>query len=192
MPIRVDAVHRVIVAVSEHIESGKAVTSAYITVRIDKSANFGVIITTLEIVEAGFGVVIVATVTQGVDLSHCTRGGNYLAVWVVVIGCDLNAICINQIHHVTLEIGNVITLRCCRAVVVDQAVRHPDVVISEIKRLGRRTVGDCFAKQLPARVDVLVDFAVSRLDGDISVEPGGVGKRSFLQKKGTICSRIIC
>ena len=64
MPIRVDAVHRVIVAVSEHIESGKAVTCAGIAICIDESVNFRVIITALEIVESGFGVVIVATIAQ--------------------------------------------------------------------------------------------------------------------------------
>ena len=67
MPIRVDAVYRVIVAVSEHIESGKAISCAGIAVRIDESANLGVIITALEIVEAGFGVVVIASVSQWVD-----------------------------------------------------------------------------------------------------------------------------
>ena len=64
MPIRVDAVYRVIVAVSEHIESGKAVTCAGIAIRVDESANFGVIVAGLEVIEAGFGIVIVATIAQ--------------------------------------------------------------------------------------------------------------------------------
>ena len=133
-------------------------TGGRITIRIDESANLGVIITALEIVEAGFGVVIVATVTQGVDLSHCTRSVNYLAVGVIVIGSYLRARSINQIHHVTLKVGNVIICRCCRAVVVDQAVRISSVIVNKIKRSGRFALGDRLPQQLSPSVDVLVSF----------------------------------
>ena len=44
------------------------------------------------------------------------------------------------------------------AIVINQTIRHTDVVISEIKRLGRRAVGNRFAKQLSPSVDVLVRF----------------------------------
>ena len=70
-----------------------------------------------------------------------------------------------------MEVGNVVIGCCCRAVVVDQTVRHADVIISEIQRFGRRTVRNGFPQQLPARVDILVGFAVFRPGGEISAGP---------------------
>ena len=85
---------------------------------------------------------------------------------------------INQIHHVTLEVGNVVIGCCCRAVVINQAVRHTDVIIGEVQRLGRRTV----AKQL-----ILI---VSPFPGSTEISPSSrgrekkllVGKKQCVQK----------
>ena len=94
MPIRVNTIRRIIVAVCKHIKSGKALPGAGVAIRVDKSADFGVVVAGLEIIETRFGVVIVTTITERVNLCEVTCCGNDFAVWVVVIGCDLNATCI--------------------------------------------------------------------------------------------------
>lgn len=70
-----------------------------------------------------------------------------------------------------MEVNNVITGRYRRTVAVGQTVRHADVIISEIQRFGRCTIRDRFPQQLPARVDILVGFAVFRPGGEISAGP---------------------
>ena len=156
MAIRVNTIRRIIVAVCKHIKSGKAVTGAYIAVRIDEPANLGVIVTALEIIEACFGIVIVAAVAERVDLSHAAGCRDDFSVGVIVICRDLIAGGINQIHHVALEIGNVIIGRCCRTVAIDQAVRHTDVVVVEVQRFGDCAVRDCFPQQFAQSIDILV------------------------------------
>ena len=68
---------------------------AGIPVRIDEPANLGVIVTALEIIEAGFGIVIVTTIAQGIDLGHCAGGGDDFSVGIIVVGRDFVAICID-------------------------------------------------------------------------------------------------
>ena len=70
-----------------------------------------------------------------------------------------------------MEIGNVVIRRCCRAVVIGQTVWYPDVVVGKVECFCCFTLGDRLPQQLSTSVDVLVGFAVSRLDGDISAGP---------------------
>ena len=43
----------------------------------------GVVISALEIVEAGFGVVVIAPVAQGIDAGHCAGAGEQITPCVV-------------------------------------------------------------------------------------------------------------
>ena len=72
---------------------------------------------------------------------------------MLALGCNLSAIGINEIH---LKVGNIIICCRCRAVVIGQAVRHPDVVVGEVQRLGRAALGDGFPQQFSAGVNVAV------------------------------------
>lgn len=63
-PIDINSTNWVIVAISEHIEAYESLPGAGITVRVDKPTDFRVIITALEIVESGFGVVVIASIAQ--------------------------------------------------------------------------------------------------------------------------------
>lgn len=65
---------------------------------------------------------------------------------------------IDQIHYIALQICNVIIRFRCRAVVINQAVGHPGVVVGEVQRFGCRSVGDRFPQELASRVNVLVRF----------------------------------
>ena len=73
-----------------------------------------------------------------------------------------------------MEVGNVVIGRCCRAVVVDQAVGHTDVIVGEIQRFGRRTV----AKQL-----ILI---VSPFPGSTEISPSSRG--AWKDKTSTVCN----
>ena len=67
-------------------------TGAGIFVRIDKSADLGIVISALEVIEAGFSIVVVAAVAQGVDFCDVriiavamVRSFNNLTVGVVFV-----------------------------------------------------------------------------------------------------------
>lgn len=47
-----------------------------------------VVVAGLEIIEAGFGIVVVATVTQRIDFGHCAGGGQDVAGGIVGVGVD--------------------------------------------------------------------------------------------------------
>ena len=150
--------NRIITTICKHIVADEALSGAGITVRINEPANLGVIVAALEIVEAGFGIVIVAAVAERVNLCEVTCCGNDFTIGVVIICRNLIAGSIDQIHYVALEIGNVIIGRCCRAVAIDQAIRISSVIVNKIQRSSRFALGDRFPQQIAARVDVLVDF----------------------------------
>ena len=77
-----------------------------------------------------------------------------------------------------MKVGNVVIRRCCRAVAVDQAVRHTDVIVGEVQRFGRRTVGDRFAKQL-----ILI---VSPFPGSTEISPSSRG--AWKDKTSSVCN----
>ena len=62
--VGVRAVDGVVHAVGEHIEAQQAVVGIAVLVRIDKSANDGVVITALEVIEARLIIVVIATVAD--------------------------------------------------------------------------------------------------------------------------------
>ena len=64
VPVRIASANWIIVAICKHIVTKISNAGGCITVRVDESANLGVIITALEIVEAGFGVVVIASVSH--------------------------------------------------------------------------------------------------------------------------------
>ena len=70
MPTRVAIHHRVIPTVSIQIHTREIVGFEVVyAVGGDESAGFGVVITRLQIVEPGFTVEIVTSVTNGVDIA---------------------------------------------------------------------------------------------------------------------------
>ena len=63
----------IVAAVREHICPNKALPRTCETVCVEESAHGGVVIAGLEVIEAGFGIVVIAAVTEGILLSHTTR-----------------------------------------------------------------------------------------------------------------------
>ena len=66
--------------------ANKALTGGGVAVRIYEPSCGRVIITGLEVIEAAFGIVVVATVAEGVLVGQFTGGGQDLAVGVVGVG----------------------------------------------------------------------------------------------------------
>ena len=77
-----------------------------------------------------------------------------------------------------MEVGNVVIGCCCRAVVINQTIRHTDVIVGEVQRFGRRAVGDRFAKQL-----ILI---VSPFPGSTEISPSSRG--AWKDKTSTVCN----
>ena len=75
---------RIILAICEHIGAEEAVgVGGSEGVGIDEPAVSKVVVPALEIVEARFAVVVVAAVTQGIDVPNEAGGGVLLSVFIV-------------------------------------------------------------------------------------------------------------
>lgn len=78
----------------------------------------GVVVTRLQIVEAGFGVVVVASVAQGVEGGNVGTGGDCCAVCVgyaenfapgiVAVLGDKGSVDIEQTDHIALQIEDIV------------------------------------------------------------------------------------
>ena len=77
---------RIILAICEHVTIQNATNiRSYICIRIDEPAVGKVVVPALEVVEARFAVVVIAAVTQGVDVPD-EAGGSVLHTFVIVHG----------------------------------------------------------------------------------------------------------
>ena len=70
--------------------------------------GYGVIVTRLQIVEAGFGVVVVATVAEGIDLCHGAGGVGELTPGVVGVAGNHGSAGIDKAKNVTLQVQNIV------------------------------------------------------------------------------------
>ena len=106
---RINPVHRIIAAISEHIESDEIAVGVYVAVCIDKSAYTGVVISAVEVIEACLVIVVIASVTERVisaDGIGCRASdGKYLSPCVVGIGDNTVSRGIVDAGNVTLYIG---------------------------------------------------------------------------------------
>ena len=121
---------RIILTICEHIGAEESVgIGGSEGVRVDEPADGKVIVPALEVVEARFAVVVIPTVTQGVDVPD--EGGirglfavstmhGIAAPRAVVVGRDERTGGIQQRNDVTLRVEDVVVERRGRAVVVDK------------------------------------------------------------------------
>ena len=64
----------------------------------------------MQVIEASLAVVIVATVTQGVDTCQRAGCGEDFAVGIVGVGCYNSSGGVNQVEHIALGVGDVVIL----------------------------------------------------------------------------------
>ena len=126
----------------------------------------------MQVIEAGFGIVVIAAVAQGVDCGHGAGGGIYLAVGVVGVGRHSRAAGIYQIHHVALQIGNVIVSDGGgTSGLVSQGEGAAAGVVGEVQ--NHIPVG--FPEQPAAGVGVLVLHPVNGFAGADTIQVIGIG-----------------
>ena len=99
------------------------------SIRVDEPVVGEVIVPALEVVKARFAVVIVTTVTQGIDMPDEGRIRGLFAVSTmhgvvapraVVVGRGERAVRVQQRNDVALRVENVVVERRGRAVVIDK------------------------------------------------------------------------
>ena len=168
--------NRIIIAVCKHIASLYADIGRTIYVRINEPTNGGIIVSALEVVEAGLPVVDIPTVAQRVDICQRAGCGNDLAIGVVVVACDNVLAGVHNPHHVTLEVGDVIIRRA----IVLHGIGQAAGIVEEVNGIG----SPGHAHQLTAGVVVTVGGAVHGLAGSQSA--GIIGEA---QAVGSVGSR---
>ena len=139
----------IIVAISKHIAAQEALPGGRIVIRIDEPANFRVIVSALQVVEAGFRIVIIPPVAEGVVVGHMRgcRGdcrprrvgyAQHLPVGVVGVLRHQGprvapAACVAAVksRHVPLQVFGEIVVRpaCLRRVLQPKSYRATTLVV---------------------------------------------------------------
>ena len=98
-------------------------TSRNIAIRIYESSNCGVVISALEVIPSSFGVKVVPTVAQGVDVSNMVEASNIVPIavfdrenttpGVIFIICNRLTAGIDQTNNIALEVQKIIVNNCC-------------------------------------------------------------------------------
>ena len=171
--------NRVILTIREHIGAEEAVgVGGGEGVGVNEPAVGEVIVPALEVVEARLTVVIVTTVTQGVDVPD--EGGirglfavstmhGVVAPRAVVVGRGERAVRVQQRNDVALRVEDVVVERRGRAVVVDHGERLAAVVVHELEGLHRLVNRIVAVARLPL------------LAHDLAGERGiGIGRRALV------------
>ena len=134
----VDKENWAVVAIRKHIGPNKSLPCAGIAIRIDESSVYWVIVSALQVIESGFAIVIVSAIPQWVDLSQSTGAGENIAPRIILICRDRLILkagdIMDQLHHVALQIQNVIICLEARSVRrVLERKRLPGCIIDEIE-----------------------------------------------------------
>ena len=148
------------------------------SIRVDEPVVGEVIVPALEVVKARFAVVIVTTVTQGIDMPDEGRIRGLFAVSTmhgvvapraVVVGRGERAVRVQQRNDVALRVENVVVERRGRAVVIDHGERLAAIVIDKLEGLHR----------LANRVVAIARLPL--LAHDLAGERGiGIGRRALV------------
>ena len=140
LPIAINHSNRIIQTIRPHIAAEDALTGGHIYVGRDEAANFWVVVAGGEIVEAGFGIVVVTAITERVVRAKCScqgAGGGYqLAPRIVDIFYHTHAAFVHKANYIILAVSQIIVLR---AVVVHGYCLTVGIV-AEQQRFFRRCI----------------------------------------------------
>ena len=106
----------------------------------------------MQIVQPGFGVVVVTTIAERIRLRHGALGGQNLSIGIVAIAGYGAAAGIQQGHYVALQVGDVIIDGSARL----HGIGLTGVVVEEIVCLRGVPGGDRLLQQLAPGVEVAV------------------------------------
>ena len=111
----------------------------------------------MEVIESGFGIVVIPAVAQGVGACHASGLRKNVAPCVILIGSNLCATHIDELHDVALEVQDVVIRFRLGAQLVDHGERLARLVIDEIEHcLDRAVRSDRLAHDLAALRQVFV------------------------------------
>ena len=200
---------RIVLAIREHIGAEEAVgIGGGKGIGIDEPAVGKVVVPALEVVEARFAVVVIPTVTQGVDVPDEAGGGVLLSVFIVhgvvapravVVGRGERAVRVQQRNDVALRVEDVVIKRRGRAVVVDHGERLVAVVIDKLERL----IAPLLPHDLAGERGVIVRRAVDRFAGTdtghvisigdlLPVDRRGGELAALRPREGIVLAVVIC
>ena len=106
-------------------------TNQAFIVRANETLHNRIIISTLQIVEAYIGIVVIASISAGVSLTN-TAGSGYFAPSIVGIVCDHAAGGIDNAHNVAQQVLHIIVL----STIIDERVGTAAFVVKEIHIIG--------------------------------------------------------
>ena len=164
-------------------------TSTEISVGVNEPAVGKVVVPALEVVEARFAIVVIATVTKGVDVPD--EGGirglfavstmhGIVAPRAVVVGRGERAVRVQQRNDVALRVEDVVIERRGRAVVVDHGERLVAVVIHELEGL----IAPSLPHDLAGKRCVVVRRAVDRFTGADTGHVVSIGDLLAVDRRG--------
>ena len=132
---------------------------------VNPSANFRIIVPALEIIQASFGIIEVASIPQRVYICEVAGGGEQLAPCVVGVRGSFGAGCGYDLENVALKVLDV-EVFCVSAVRGSGEAYHiAGRIVVEIQRVGISNI----RRQLAALPDVVVSYTV---DGFVRAQAG--------------------
>ena len=164
--------YRAVFTVRKHIVPQEALAGAGVAVSVEESAEGGVVVSGLQVIEARFGVVVVAAVAQGVDGCQAAGGGQGAAVGVVGVAGHCGTGGVDQMDDVALQVQNIVVGRGNRCAAGGrgqiQQVRTSVRIVEEVQGIGRAALREALPQELPRGVGVVVPNAVHKLFSDSS------------------------
>ena len=183
-------IYRIIGTIRKHVafeELGNI--SRYDPIRVDEPAVRKVVVPALEVVKARFAVVVIAAVTQGVDVPDEAGGGVLLSVFIVhgvvapravVVGRGERTVRVQQRDDVTLRVEDVVVELRCLAMLVDHGERLVAVVIDKLERL----IAPLLPHDLAGERGVIVRRAVDRFAVADAGHVVGIGDLLAVDRRG--------
>jgi len=163
--------------------SKNTLSSACVCVHIDESAGIGIVISGLQVVQLGFGIVDIAAVAEGIDIGEVgCRGdrragavgdGGDFAPGVVGIADNDRAGSVSHTHDISLQVQEIVVdrLRCSAVAGIERRIGFS---IRPVEKL-RDLLSLSHARQLRAAVEVFRGRPVNGFGAAKAV--GIVGKR---------------
>lgn len=144
MTKRIKPYHRIITTISKGVISQNAAIRTNHAVGVEESSHLGIVVSRLQVVEPGFGVVVIPAIAERVILSecgcHCACDGKGLAPRVVGVFHDGIAACVADTDDIALYVF----LEIIYISVVDEPRHAAGSVVEVVQRLrGRRCGAAC-------------------------------------------------
>ena len=142
----------IIATIGKHIVPNKALAGGGEGIGVEEAAHLGVVISTLQVVEAGFLVIDISSISQRIDNAegggHGAGAGELLAPGIVAITDHSVSGLVQNGYHIALDIGGIV-VGCA---VIDQG---QGLAIRRVGEVEVRSVTD-HAQKLTAVVEIAV------------------------------------